>query len=63
MAISNNQILTWLEIADTNSKGVIEEDFLSEGLEGLENMWDVDIKDVCLSYVMRMDDPFPVLER
>ena len=46
MAILNAQILTWLGIVDTDSQRAIEEDFLSEGLEGLKNMSDVDIKDV-----------------
>ena len=61
MTISNAQILTWLGITDANSRRAIEEDFLSEGLEGLENMSDADVKDVCSSYAKRMDEPFPVI--
>ena len=61
MAISNNQILTWLGITDADFWRAIEEDFLSEGLEGLENMSDADVKDVCSSYAKRTDDPFPVI--
>ena len=61
MAITNTQILTWLGIADTNSWNAIEEDFLSEGLGGLENMSEADIKVVCSSYAKRTDEPFPVI--
>ena len=61
MTISNDQILTWLGIADANSRRAIAEDFLSEGLEGLENMSDADVKDVCSSYAKRTDAPFPVI--
>ena len=61
MTISNDQILTWLGITDADSRRAIEEDFLSEGLEGLENMSDADVKDVCSSYAKRTDKPFPVI--
>ena len=61
MTISNDQILTWLGITDADSRRAIEEDFLSEGLEGLENMSDADVKDVCSSYAKRTDEPFPVI--
>ena len=61
MAITNNQILTWIGISDEDARRAIEDDFLSEGLHGLENMSDSDVKDVCSSYSKRTDDPFPVI--
>ena len=61
MAITNAQILTWIGISEADARTAIEDDFLSEGLQGLEDMTDSDVKDVCSSYSKRTDEPFPVI--
>ena len=53
MAITNAQILTWNRIAEADARTAIEEDFLSEGLQGLEDMTDSDVKDICSSYLKK----------
>ena len=58
MAITEAQILSWIGIATAPAQNAIEEDFLSEGPIGIENMSEHEVNEVCFSYAKRMDDPF-----
>ena len=61
MAITDNQILTWLGFTVAAKRAAIMADFLSDGLSGLEFMKDDDVKETCSSYSKRSDDPFPII--
>ena len=61
MAITENQVLTWLGVTTAPTRAVIRTDLLSDGLSGLEHMSEEEIKDACTSYAKRTDGPFPII--
>ena len=61
MVVSNVQLMTWIGINPANRRNAIINDFLSDGLAGLEHMTTKEVKDMCASYAKRTDDPFPVI--
>ena len=61
MAVSNVQLMTWIGINQANRRNAIINDFLSDGLAGLEHMTTEEVKDMCASYAKRTDAPFPVI--
>ena len=60
-AITENQMLIWLGIGVANQRQAVRTDLLSDGLGGLEHMTEDDIKDACVGYAKRTDNPFPIM--
>ena len=63
MALTNTAILQRI-LGNTLAAGerqAISTDFLSEGLDGLVNMTDEDVRDTCSGYAKRTDGVFPII--
>ena len=61
MPLTNIQIFTQMGISPAVDRNAIIADFLSEGLEGLQNMTEEEVRDACSSYAKRQDGVFPVI--
>ena len=61
MVLTNIAIFTQMGIGPAVDRNAIIGDFLSEGLEGLKEMTDEDVRDACSSYVKRQDGAFPII--
>ena len=61
MALSQVQIFTRMGIAPAGNCNAIIDNFLSEGLAGLQNLTDEEVRDTCASYAKRQDGPFPII--
>ena len=61
MQLTNIQIFTQMGIAPAVNRNAIIGDFFSEGLEGLRDMTEEEVREVCASYAKRQDGAFPVV--
>ena len=61
MALTNTLILTRIGVAPAANCNAIIDNFSSEGLAGLQNVTDEEVRDVCASHAKRQDGPFPIL--
>jgi len=61
MSLTDVQIITRIDITSAAARNAIIADFLSEGLEGLRNMTEEDVRDACSSYTKRTDGAFPII--
>ena len=59
--LSDVQIMTMIGVAPAAKRNAIINDFLSEGLDGLKRMTDEEVREACVSYAKRTDNPFPVV--
>ena len=58
--ISNVQIMTWIGINPAAVRNALIADFLSDGLIGLKDLTQDDVKETFASYSKRTDGPFPI---
>ena len=61
MVLTNIAIFTRMGFAPAAARNAIIADFLSEGLEGLVQMSDEEVRDACKSYAIRQDGDFPII--
>ena len=61
MAMTNMQIMTWIDVGVVNQRSAIISDLSSDGLISLEHVTHDDAKDTCSSYAKRTDSPFPII--
>ena len=61
MASSNVQILARMGVASAANHNAIIDDFSSEGLAGLQNVTDEEVRDACASYAKRQDGAFLIV--
>ena len=59
--LTNVQIMNMIGVVPAANWNAIIVDLLSEGLNGLKHMTDEEIRDTCVSYAKRTDNPFPVI--
>ena len=61
MSLTAIQIFNFMGFQPAAARNAIIADFLSDGLESLYDMTDVDVSEACTSYAKRTDAPFPVM--
>ena len=60
-SLTNVQIMNMIGVVHAANRNAIIANLLSGGLNGLKQMTDEDVRDICASYAKRTDNPFPII--